>query len=222
MRRDARFRDRRDAGKQLGDALKKLHLKEPVIYALPRGGVPVGREVADALDAPLDLVLVRKIGHPWQHELALAAVVDGSSPEIVVNEDVRESTLDADKYIAEAGKTELAEIERRRALYLKDRERISPKGRTAIVVDDGIATGATVRAALKALRRQQPEKLILAVPVAPSETIEELRREVDHVICLTMPEPFFAIGLHYEDFAQLNDSDVIASLKSDRKPQAAA
>ncbi len=222
MRHGPLFRDRADAGRQLAKALSGRVLQDPVVFALPRGGVPVGREVANALAAPLDLVLVRKIGHPWQPELALAAVVDGSEPQVVVNEDVRATTLDADKYIAEASKRELAEIERRRALYLKGCERVSAKGRTAIVVDDGIATGATVRAALKALRRQQPAKLILAVPVAPPDTIEALRREADEVVCLHTPEPFFAIGPYYRDFAQITDEQVVDLMRpqaTTAKPQ---
>jgi putative phosphoribosyl transferase len=217
MRRNPLFRDRKDAGRRLAEVLKEKGYKKPVVYALPRGGVPVAREVADALHAPLDLVLVRKIGHPRQPELALAAVVDGSAPEIVVNEDVKASTLDADSHIAEIAQKELAEIERRRALYLKDRDRIPARGRTAIVVDDGIATGATVRAALKALRRHEPAKLVLAVPVAPSDTLAELSQEVDEVVCLETPDPFYAIGLYYRDFSQLTDSEVIKALKAPRE-----
>jgi putative phosphoribosyl transferase len=217
MRRNPLFSDRADAGRRLAEVLKEKHYKNPVVYALPRGGVPVAREVADTLHAPLDLVLVRKIGHPRQPELALAAVIDGSAPEIVINEDVLASTLDADAHIAEVAQKELAEIERRRALYLKNRDRISPRGRTAIVVDDGIATGATVRAALKALRRQEPAKLVLAVPVGPADTIVELRQEVDEVVCLETPDPFYAIGLYYRDFSQLTDGEVIGALKPRRE-----
>lgn len=214
MTRTPIFRDRTDAGRQLAKELVKRTLQNPVVLALPRGGVPVAREVAHALAAPLDLVLVRKIGHPWQPELALAAVVDGAEPQVVVNEDVRATTDDADKYLAEATKRELAEIERRRSLYLKGRERAAVKGATAIVVDDGIATGATVRAALKALRRQSPAKLILAVPVAPADTVASLRAATDEIICLHTPDPFFAIGLHYQDFTQVTDEDVVAVLSS--------
>lgn len=209
------FDNRIDAGRKLAQLLAGRTFEQPVVYALPRGGVPVAREIAKALGAPLDLVLVRKIGHPSQPELALAAVIDGAAPEIVVNEAVRSSLPDADRHIREIGKKELAEIERRRSIYLKDRMRVSPQGKTAIVVDDGIATGATIRAALKALRRRHPARLVLAVPVAPGDVIEELRLEVDDIVCLAMPEPFYSVGAHYRDFSQLTDKDVTDTLKDD-------
>jgi putative phosphoribosyl transferase len=208
------FRDRADAGQQLAKELVMRKLQHPVVLALPRGGVPVACEIARTLLAPLDLVLVRKIGHPWQPELALAAIVDGPEPIIVVNEDVRAATIEADKYIAEATKRELLEIERRRALYLKGRPRVAVKDAAAIVVDDGVATGATVRAALRALRRQMPGRLILAVPVAPEDTIASLKPEADEIICLHTPKHFFAIGPYYQSFAQVSDEQVIADLSS--------
>jgi putative phosphoribosyl transferase len=184
------------------------------VLALPRGGVPVAVEVAKALKAPLDLVLVRKIGVPFQRELAAAAVVDGGDPEIVTNEDVvRLGGIDQD-YLDQETKRQLAEIERRRHAYLGGRPRVPLEGRTLIVVDDGIATGASIRAALKALRRRAPKALILAVPVAPADAVEALRGEVDQLICLDTPEPFYAIGLHYLDFRQLSDEDVVSSLAS--------
>jgi putative phosphoribosyl transferase len=206
------FANRQTAGQALADELTKRHLVDPVVLALPRGGVPVAVEIAKALKAPLDLVLVRKIGVPFQPELAVAAVVDGGAPEIVVNEDViKLAGLDRD-YIDQRAKLELAEIERRRQAYIGGRPRVPLEGRTLIVVDDGIATGASVRAALKALRRRAPKALVLAVPVAPAETVEALRAEVDQLICLATPEPFFAIGVHYLDFRQLSDQEVVSSL----------
>ncbi len=207
------FHDRFEAGRALGEALKEKDLSDPIILALPRGGVPVGLEVARALRAPLGLVLVRKIGVPFQPELAAGAVVDGDDPEIVYNDDVvrlagvEESDL---KVIADR---ELREIERRRKLYFSDRSRISPVGRSIIVVDDGLATGATMRAALHGLKRKSPANLLVAVPVAPADTIEKLRGEADDVVCLAQPEPFRAIGLYYANFTQLSDADVIALLK---------
>ncbi len=206
------FADRVEAGCALAERLVKEKYENPVVLALPRGGVPVAAEVAKVLEAPLDLVLVRKIGVPYQPELALAAVVDGGHAEVVVNEDVRRFAGVSDQDFEEAKARELAEIERRRELYLQGRERVPIKGATAIVVDDGIATGATVRAALKALRRRDPKKLVLAVAVAPPETINELRPEVDEIICLETPEPFYAISLYFLDFRQVSDEEVVELL----------
>jgi putative phosphoribosyl transferase len=206
------FADRREAGLALARVLAEKHLADPVVLALPRGGVPVAAEIARRLDAPLDVVLVRKIGVPYQRELAAAAVVDGGNAEIVANEDVMTMAGLAPADIQRLAKRELAEIERRRLAYLKGRERVPLDGRTLILVDDGIATGASVRAALTALRQRRPRALILAVPVAPADTIAALRSEVDDVICLKMPEPFMAIGLHYRDFHQLSDADVVRTL----------
>jgi putative phosphoribosyl transferase len=206
------FADRRAAGRELARALHDKHLTTPVVLALPRGGVPVAAEIAAALRAPLDIVLVRKIGVPQQRELAVAAVVDGSEPEVVVNEDVATlAGITAADIAAEVNK-ELAEIERRRNIYLQGRARVPVEGRTVILVDDGIATGASVRAALRALKRKSSKALILAVPVAPSETIEALRNEVDEIVCLRTPDPFFAIGMHYADFRQVSDDDVVRCL----------
>lgn len=212
MRRQAPFTNRQEAGRALAQALAALHLADPVVLALPRGGVPVAAEVAKALNAPIDLVLVRKIGVPFQPELAAAAVVDGGDPVVVVNEDVVAEAGISEVYLKEAAKKELEEIERRRRVYLQSRERVPLEGRTLIVVDDGIATGASVRAALKALRQKRPTDLILAVPVAPASTVANLRREVDQLICLETPEPFIAIGLHYIDFHQMSDEEVICVL----------
>lgn len=166
-------------------------------------------EVAKALGAPLDLVLVRKIGVPYQPELAAAAVVDGGDPEIVVNDDVVRLAGITRDYIEEQAREELAEIERRRHAYLEGRPRVPLEGRTLILIDDGIATGASIRAAIAALRRKNPQRLILAVPVAPADTVEMLRTQVDDVVCLAMPDPFFAIGMHYDDFHQVPDGEVV-------------
>jgi predicted phosphoribosyltransferase len=180
--------------------------------ALPRGGVPVAAEVARALNAPLDLILVRKIGVPFQPELAMGAVVDGGAPIIVRNEDViRHSGISEPDFKAVCD-GELAEIERRRQRYLGSRERVDVANRTAILIDDGIATGATMRAALRATRMRNPRKLVLAVPVAPTESLAELRTEADEVMCVEHHEFFGAIGLYYRDFRQITDEEVIATL----------
>lgn len=213
MNAPARFADREQAARLLGAQLAKMKLEPPiVVLALPRGGVPIGAEVARALDASLDLLLVRKIGAPWQPELAVAAVVDGERPEVVIDESMLGMPGIDQEYIETQTHRELQEIARRRALYLKGREARPVGGATAIVVDDGIATGTTVRAALKALRRMGPRRLILAVPVAPADTCRALRREVDDLVCLAQPEPFRAIGLHYDDFHQLDDAEVMRAL----------
>ena len=207
-----RFSDRSEAGRALAARLSGMKLADPVVFALPRGGVPVAAEIARALNAPLDLLLVRKIGVPWQPELALAAVVDGDDPQLVIDEQVQDRSGVSRSYIDSEAKEQLREIERRRAVYLQGRPPIAVENRTAIVVDDGIATGTTVRAALKALRRRKPARLVLAVPVAPPETIEALAADVDEVICLEQPSPFYAIGLYYVDFHQVSDEEVMAAL----------
>lgn len=203
------FTDRIEAGRQLARELATRDYVDPVVLALPRGGVPVAAEIARALAAPLDLVLVRKIGVPYQPELALAAVVDGEHPEVIVNPDVwRMAGVDEEAF-RRLQERELAEIERRRDRYLQGRERVATTGTTAILVDDGIATGATVRAALRALRRSRPARLVLAVPVAPQDTLRSLAHEVDEIVCLHTPWPFQAIGFFYRDFSQLTDQQVI-------------
>jgi predicted phosphoribosyltransferase len=202
------FIDRSDAGRRLAQALLTYRDQRPVIFALLRGGVPVAAEVAAALDAPLDLILVRKIGVPMQPELAMGAVVDGGSPVVVRNEDViRLVGVDEAEFEAIRDR-ELAEIERRRKLYLGDRAPADVAGRVAIVIDDGVATGATTRAALRATRIRRPSKLVLAIPVAPTDTLVALREEADDVICLEDHESFGAIGFYYADFRQLSDREV--------------
>ena len=206
------YADRAEAGRALAERLAEKKLDAPVALALPRGGLPVALEVALILRAPIDLVLVRKIGLPYQPELAVAAVVDGGHPEIVVNKDVVALTGIGQDYIDAETARELEEIDRRRKTYLQGRARAAIRDRTAIVIDDGIATGATVRAALRALRRRKPKALVLAVPVAPADTLKALRREVDDIVCLHTPEPFVAIGVHYRDFHQVPDDEVVAML----------
>ncbi len=207
------FKDRSEAGRKLAAALAGFKDQHPVILALPRGGVPVAAEVAAVLNAPLDLILVRKIGVPFQPELAMGAVVDGGTPIIVRNEDViRLAGIDEAEFKAICD-SELAEIERRRQRYLGSRERADVSGRTAIVIDDGVATGATTRAALRATRLRKPKKLVLAVPVAPTDNLAALRHDADEVICLEDYEFFGAIGLYYADFNQVADEEVIELLR---------
>jgi len=202
------FTDRSDAGRQLAQALVSYKDQQPVILALLRGGVPVAAEVAAALDAPLDLILVRKIGVPMQPELAMGAVANGGVPIVVRNDDViRMAGVDDTEFEAVRDR-ELAEIERRRKLYLGSRAPVDVAGRVAIVIDDGIATGATTRAALRATRVRRPSKLVLATPVAPTDTLVAMREEADDVICLEDHEFFGAIGFYYVDFRQLSDREV--------------
>lgn len=214
-----RFANRSEAGRRLAEMLRGMVQPPASVFALPRGGVPVGLEIAKALNAPLDLVMVRKIGAPGQPELALAAIADGEQPELVVNDDVLRMTSASKDYLDRQAAAELAEIERRRQRYLAGRARAPVQGRAVIVVDDGIATGATMRAALRALRRLGPRELILAVPVAPPDTIERLRAEVDRVVCLYTPEWFAAVGQFYDDFSQTTDEEVIRALAEAPPPE---
>ncbi|MEJ2378121.1 MAG: phosphoribosyltransferase family protein, partial [Pseudolabrys sp.] len=186
--------------------------QQPVVLALPRGGVPVAAQVAKVLHAPLDLILVRKIGVPMQPELAMGAVVDGATPLIVRNEDVITLASVSETEFKKVCDQELAEIERRRGRYLGGRARAEVEGKTAIVIDDGVATGATTRAALRATRLRKPKKLVLAVPVAPTETLPAMREEADDVVCLEDHELFGAIGYYYSDFRQISDQEVIDTL----------
>lgn len=215
------FPNRRDAGEQLARRLAKLKLERPIVYAVPRGGVPVAAPIAKALAAPLDLLLVRKIGVPGQEELAAASVVDGETPDIVFNEDVVRDFSLTHIQIEAAAKHQLEEIERRRALYMPGRAPIAAEGRTAIIVDDGIATGASIRAAIAALRRRHPQRIIIAVPVAAADNVQALRQEADDVICLFTPEELGAVGFYYKDFRQLDDAEVVATLARVAKEQGA-
>ena len=206
------FMNRVEAGRLLGQRLATLKLVDPVVLALPRGGVPVAAEVARALRAPLDLLMVRKIGAPGQREVAVAAVVDGDHPEIVVDEETLSLSGAGRAYVEAEAARELKEVERRRALYLRGRSPVPLAGRSVVLVDDGIATGTTVRAALKALQRSNAARLVLAVPVAAADTAAQLRAEVDDLVCLSQPEFFDAVGAHYRDFHQIEDEEVIALL----------
>lgn len=219
------FYDRTDAGCRLAAELQKFKGEDVVVFALPRGGAPVAEPIATALHAPLDLVLVRKIGVPFQPELAMGAVADGGDPVVVRNGDVIAMTDVSEEEFQDVCERELEEIERRRRLYLGSRPRPEAKGHVAIVVDDGVATGATTRAALRAVRARAPKKLVLAVPVAPPDTLQSLAPEVDEIICLETPRAFGAIGFFYRDFRQIDDEEVIdildrCALKASGAPKA--
>lgn len=202
------FVDRMEAGRRLGKALAAYEDQHPIILALPRGGVPVAGEIAAMLGAPLDLVLVRKIGVPLQPELAMGAVADGPEPLVVRNEDVIALSGVDRREFNRVRDQELAEIARRRQRYLGKRPHPDLNGQVAIVVDDGVATGATTKAALRAVRMQNPKKLVLAVPVAPTDTLSQLKKEADEIVCLEDYEPFGAIGAFYADFNQVSDEQV--------------
>ncbi|WP_429806640.1 phosphoribosyltransferase [Ensifer sp. B1-9] len=211
------FENRADAGRQLAEAVEVETLTDPLVVALPRGGVPVAYEIAIRIGAPLDVLIVRKIGAPGHAEFGLGALVDGEEPELFLNRQAIRLVRPARGYLEAETERQHAEILRRRALYFGDREPLSPRDRDVILVDDGIATGGTVRAAIRALRRANPRRLILAVPVAPKGELADLRNAVDRVICLATPSAFRAVGLHYHDFEQTSDEEVIALMKKARR-----
>jgi putative phosphoribosyl transferase len=206
------FHDRAEAGRRLAERLGHLKSEKPVILALPRGGVPVALPIAEALGAPLDLLLVRKIGAPGQPELALGAVVEGEPPQTVVNDEIVALLGVPPDAITREAARQLDEIARRRRFWLHGRPAVPPYGRTAIVVDDGIATGATVRAALLALERSGAARRVLAAPVAPRDTAEALRTLCDEAVFLAEPDDLGSVGAFYADFRQLDDAEVAALL----------
>ena len=200
------FRDRRDAGRELAEHLVEYaNRSDVVVLALPRGGVPVAYEVAKALNAPLDVFLVRKLGVPGYEELAMGAIASGGVR--VLNTDVTRFGIPS-WVVDRVAAAEQRELERRERLYRGDRPHPDVGGRTVILVDDGLATGATMRAAVAALRRMDPGKIVVAVPTGAPETCEALRKEADDVTCAVTPQPFHAVGLWYEDFAQTTDEEV--------------
>lgn len=206
------FSDRREAGRKLAEAIGGTAIEQPVVLALPRGGVPVAYELARLMNAPLDVLLVRKIGAPSNKEYGIGAVVDGNPPQRVLDETMAAYSRATSEYIERETEKEIGEIARRRTSYLGDRKPIPVTGRNVILVDDGIATGNTVRAAIKALRAQKAASITLAVPVAPRDAIDRLKDEVDRIVCLATPSPFIAVGVHYADFTQVPDEEVQALL----------
>ena len=201
------FSNRTEAGQLLGQALMHHAGREDVIVlALPRGGVPVAFEVARMIGASLDLMIVRKLGTPGHEELAMGAIATGGAR--VLNQDIVESLGIREDAIEAVARREMQEIERRDRAYRGNRPAPRVEGRRVILVDDGLATGATMRVAVEALRQQRPARIVIGVPVAPAETIALLHHEADEVVCLATPEPFFAIGYWYRDFAQTSDKEV--------------
>jgi putative phosphoribosyl transferase len=199
--------NRQVAGQALAQALDAYHGRDDVIVlALPRGGVPVALEIALALGAPLDLMLVRKLGTPGQEELAMGAIASGGGR--VMNEDIVQMLAISPQTIEQVAEQESRELQRRERAYRGDRPWPKLANKCVILVDDGLATGATMRASVKAVREQRPARIVVAVPVAPADTIARLREEADEVICLAEPEPFRAIGLWYVDFSQVSDDEV--------------
>jgi len=216
------FRDRDDAGMKLAAALAEFRGKDCVVLALPRGGVPVAAHVAAALHAPLDLLLVRKIGAPGHAELAMGAVIDGGKAIVIRDERIIRLVGANQGQFDAICRRELAEIERRRHSYLGNRPAPDLKGKIVIVVDDGLATGNTMRAALSAVRQRDPAMLVMAVPVAPEGVADDFSGEADRVVCLATPEPFGAVGYFYLDFGEVTDAEVVALLAQSRKPAPAA
>ncbi len=206
------FTDRRDAGRHLAAALDHLRDQDPVVLAVPRGGVVVGREVAERLGAPLEVIVPRKLRAPYNPELAIGAVAEGGA---AVLDEMSHGVSAA--YLEQETEAQRAEIARRVKAYRGGRPLPSLAGRTVIVLDDGIATGATLIAALRAVRAMDPAHLVAAVPVAPPESVARMAREADEVVCLSAPEFFQAVGQFYEDFAQVDDAEVVALLSGGRQ-----
>jgi putative phosphoribosyl transferase len=204
------FTDRTEAGKILAKALSEYKDKNTIVLAIPRGGVIVAYEVAKALNAPLDLIIPRKIGAPNQPELAIGAVTEDGTT--ILNRDIVQYLRVPDDYIKTEVKRQIEEIKRRIQRYLGDKPRLSIEGKVVILIDDGVATGATTRAAIASIRKRKPALIVLAIPVGPPDTVKELREDADKVICLMTPEPFFAIGQFYENFEQTSDEEVIQIL----------
>ncbi len=208
------FRDRREAGRRLAERVSGLRDSSPLVLGLPRGGVPVAYEVAEALGAPLDVLIVRKLGVPYQPELGMGAV--GEDGVRVLNPDVLRHAGVSESQLAEVEARERTEVEERAVRLRSGRPPIPLLGRTVIIVDDGLATGGTARAAIRVARERGAERVVLAVPVAPGETVASLRRDADDVVCVETPEPFFAIGGWYTDFSPTSEHEVVELLNAAR------
>lgn len=214
----SRFADRRDAGRQLAERLLPLADENPVVIGLPRGGVPVAKEVAAALGAPLEILAVRKLGAPHNPEYGIGAIVEDGTR---VFDSEALAVLDIDNGVLDAiVSRESEELRRRVVAYRGDRLALRLRDRTVIVVDDGVATGVTDTAALRAIRRQLPERLILAVPVCAPDALARLGEEADEVVCLTAPPQLQGVGQWYRDFSQVSDQEVIAALGARRRAAA--
>ena len=209
------FVDRAAAGRRLAERLARYRDEDPIVLALPRGGVPVGAEVARSLGAPLDVFVSRKLGAPGQPELGIGAVAQGGTR--ILNKDIVEQIGIPQEYLEEVTRRELVEVDRRLRLLRGERPEPEIRDRTAILVDDGLATGVTARAAARALRERGPRRLVLAVPVCPPRTARLLAPEVDDLVCLHMPQDFYAVGLWYRDFEQTTDDEVVELLHGARR-----
>ncbi len=216
------FGDRRDAGRRLARELAGRGFEQPVVLAVARGGVPVAAEVAGALSAPLDVLVVRKVAAPGNADLAVAAIVDGDPPEVVLNREIIEAYALDDDELQHLVALARPELERLRKPYRARRAPLSVRDRTAILVDDGIVSGTTAKLALRALRRRSPRKLVLAVPVAPPEALDQLGIEADEIVCLSRPGDFATLGRHYAAFPDLSDEEVIAMWRAANKARVLA
>ena len=214
------YADRKAAGRMLARRLASYARDDLVVLGIPRGGVPVAAEVADALRAPLDVIVVRKLGAPDHPELGIGAVVDGDQPRAIFNQDIMEYLGVRDEYIRAEIAQQLKEVMRRQTAYRGGRAKTPLAGKTVIVVDDGIATGSSVRAALRGVRRQKPARLILAIPVAPAQSLEALRTDADEIVCLETPADFHAVGQFYRDFSQVSDQEVQRTLAKEQPAEA--
>lgn len=212
------FKDRTEAGRRLGGCLLDYRNTNPLVLALPRGGVPVGLEVSRVLGAPLDVFIVRKLGAPDQPELGIGAVAQGGTR--LLNQYLLDRLGVSEAYLERVTRWEREEVERRSRLLRGDRSAPQTRGRTVILVDDGLATGATARAAIAAIRESEPRRLVLAVPVCAARTAEALRPEVDELVSLETPADLQAIGLWYEDFEQVPDAEVLVFLETARREHA--
>jgi putative phosphoribosyl transferase len=210
------FKDRRDAGRQLGRRLSTYATLRPVVVALPRGGVPVAAEIAECLRAPLDVIVVRKLGLPWQPELAIGAIAEGNI--CVLNDALIEETGVRGDQLEAAVARERIELERRVRVYRGDRSPVPLDGRVVILVDDGLATGYTARAAIEQVRRQGARRVVLAVPVAPQDSVATMSLVADDFVALQTPRWLLSIGEHYEDFGQTSDDEVTALLRRAARP----
>jgi putative phosphoribosyl transferase len=213
------FEDRRDAGRRLAGRLSRFEGEQPVVFALPRGGVPVGYEIARALGAPLDVFISRKLGAPGQPEFGIGAVAAGGVR--ILNQDVVRRLGIPDDYVEQITAQELAEVRRRLRYFRGERPEPEVVGRTAILVDDGLATGVTARAAVQALRLRKPGRLVLAAPVCAAQTAALFKRAVDELVCLESPSDLGAIGFWYKNFEQTSDEEVVELLERARREQSA-
>lgn len=213
-----RFRDRQDAGRRLAAELRDYASEHPIVLALPRGGVPVGLEIARELSAPLDVWIVRKIGAPWHPELGMGAVAEGG--HVHLSQEILDYVGLSSHTLSKAIEAKRHEVEERVRMLRGDRPRAVLRDRTVIIVDDGIATGGTVRAVIESIRAEGPKKIVLAVPVAAPDVLRTLAAEVDQVVCLLSPVDLYGIGLWYDDFAQLSDDEIVRQLDRAHREQA--